>query len=54
MNVRKYIALNRTSKAAATRDLQQLVDVGVMISVGKARGTKYKLNGRTVEFVGEY
>jgi len=44
VNTRKYIAISHTSKATATRDLQQLVSVGAFITVGKARGTRYQLN----------
>ena len=43
MNARKYIAIANTSKATATRDLQQLVEIGVFESVGGGRSTRYRL-----------
>lgn len=50
MNVRKYISITHTSKATATRDLQSLVEMDAFIPMGKARGTRYKLNLSTVDF----
>ena len=44
MNVRKYISLTQTSKATATRDLQSLVELKAFKPIGKARGTRYRLN----------
>jgi Fic family protein len=44
MNARKYIALTRVSKATATRDLQDLVAQGVLISSGAGRSAGYHLD----------
>lgn len=46
MNARKYIGITKTSKATATRDLQQLLEIGAFILLGKAggRSTSYKIN----------
>jgi len=46
MNARKYIAIAKTSKATATRDLQQLLEYGAFVPSGTAAGrsTSYKLN----------
>ena len=45
MNARKYVSLNRVSKATATRDLQQLVACGAFRSVGGGRSARYELSG---------
>lgn len=46
MNARKYIGLTKTSKATATRDMQQLLEIGVFIPFGESggRSTSYKIN----------
>ncbi|HVY76866.1 MAG TPA: Fic family protein [Puia sp.] len=46
MNARKYIGITKTSKATATRDMQQLVETGVFVPTGKAggRSTSYQIN----------
>jgi Fic family protein len=46
MNARKYISITGTSKATATRDLQQLLDMGALILAGNAggRSTRYEVN----------
>lgn len=46
MNARKYIGITRTSKATATRDMQQLLELGAFILAGKAggRSTSYRVN----------
>jgi Fic family protein len=46
MNARKYIGITKTSKATATRDMQQLLEIGAFILSGKAggRSTSYQLN----------
>ena len=46
MNARKYIGIAKTSKPTATRDLQQLLDMGAFIPYGTAggRSTSYQLN----------
>lgn len=45
MNARKYIGLTKTSKATATRDMQQLLEMGAFEPAGKAAGrsTSYQL-----------
>jgi Fic family protein len=44
MNARKYVSLTRVSKATATRDLQDLLEKGVLNSEGGGRSTRYGLN----------
>jgi Fic family protein len=43
MNARKYVALTGASKATATRDLQQLTELGALTPVGSGRSTRYEL-----------
>ncbi|SKB76742.1 Fic family protein [Salegentibacter holothuriorum] len=44
INTRKYVSLTRTSRATATRDLQDLLEKEVLIRIGKGRSTRYDLN----------
>ncbi len=44
MSAKKYIAITRTSKATATRDLQDMVEKGALITFGGGRSTKYQVN----------
>jgi Fic family protein len=46
MSARKYGTIAKTSKATATRDLQQLLDMGAFLPFGTAAGrsTRYQLN----------
>jgi Fic family protein len=46
MNAKKYIGLTKTSKATATRDMQQLLEKGAFVLSGKAggRSTSYQVN----------
>jgi len=46
MNARKYIGITKTSKATATRDMQQLLEMGAFILSGKAggRSISYQVN----------
>jgi len=46
MNARKYIGITKTSKATATRDMQELLEIGAFIPAGKAggRSTSYQVN----------
>lgn len=44
LNVRKYIAITRTSKPTATRDLQDLVNKNLITVIGKGRSTRYEIN----------
>ena len=43
MNARKYIGITKTSKATATRDLQDLVGKGIFIPTGGGRSSRYEL-----------
>ena len=43
MNARKYVSIASTSKATATRDLQELVQKGVFKPIGGGRSTRYDL-----------
>lgn len=43
MNAQKYIGITKTSKATATRDLQDLVSKGIFIPTGGGRSTRYQL-----------
>jgi Fic family protein len=44
MNAKKYIGITGASKATATRDLQHLRDIGVLIPEGSGRSVRYLLN----------
>ena len=44
MSAKKYISLTKTSKATATRDLQDLVKKGIFISMGAGRSTSYEID----------
>lgn len=44
LNARKYQAISKTSKATATRDLQDLVEKNILISKGGGRSTNYQVN----------
>jgi Fic family protein len=46
MNARKYIGITKTSKATATRDMQQLLEMGAFKLAGEAggRSTSYQVN----------
>lgn len=44
MSAKKYIAITKTSKATATRDLQDLVACDLFVLVGGGRSTRYELN----------
>jgi len=46
MNAKKYIGITKTSKATATRDMQQLLEIGAFVLSGKAggRSTSYQVN----------
>ena len=44
MTAKKYISINKTSKATATRDLQQLAEMNAFIKVGAGRSVSYELN----------
>jgi len=44
MNVKKYISITDTSKATATRDLQELSEMNVLLIKGVGRSTSYEIN----------
>lgn len=44
MTARKYISINKTSKATATRDLQALVEMNALVAKGSGRSVCYELN----------
>jgi len=45
MNAKKYMSITKTSKATATRDMQQLLELGIFLQAGKGgRSTSYKMN----------
>src|SRR5690606_19185170 len=44
MTAKKYMGITKVSKATATRDLQQLHGMGVLIQQGAGRSVRYQLN----------
>lgn len=44
MSAKKYISLTKTSKATATRDLQDLVEKNILAVTGAGRSVRYNLN----------
>jgi len=44
MNARKYVSITSTSKATATRDLQDLVQKEIFKPIGGGRSTRYEIN----------
>ena len=44
MNAAKYISINKTSKATATRDLQSLVSLGILTPKSGGRSTHYTIH----------
>jgi len=44
LNVKKYIQITQTSRATATRDLQELVSNKFLIRTGQLKGARYILN----------
>lgn len=44
MTSQKYVSITRSSRATATRDLQDLVDKKIVIQTGEGRSVKYELN----------
>lgn len=44
MNAKKYMAIAKTSKATATRDLQHLTEIGAFTVQGAGRSTRYTLH----------
>lgn len=43
MNTRKYVAITKSSKATATRDLQDLSKKGIFKPIGSGRSTRYEI-----------
>lgn len=43
MNTRKYVSIAKTSRATASRDLQDLVERGIFSPVGSGRSSRYEL-----------
>ncbi len=43
LSAENYIAITGTSRATATRDLQQLVEIGALTRSGERRHTRYGL-----------
>ena len=43
MTAKKYMAINKTSKATATRDLQELHQMGIFNQLGAGRSIRYEL-----------
>ena len=44
MTARKYVSINKTSRATATRDLQELVTKNIFTQNGEGRNVSYQLN----------
>jgi Fic family protein len=49
LSAEKYISITKTSRATATRDLQELVGLGALTKTGELRHTRYHLNISTQE-----
>jgi Fic family protein len=43
MNAKKYVSITGASKATVTRDMQQLVELGIFTPEGGGRSTRYKI-----------
>ena len=44
MSAKKYMSITGTSKATATRDLQELLAMGAFNQLGEGRSVRYELN----------
>lgn len=44
MTALKYVSITRSSRATATRDLQDLMDKNIVLQKGGGRSVKYELN----------
>jgi Fic family protein len=44
LSAENYIAITKTSRATATRDLNELVQMKVLVKIGELRHTRYELN----------
>lgn len=47
LNAEKYIRITETSRATATRDLQDLVEKGIFVRSGERKATRYQLKSFT-------
>jgi Fic family protein len=43
LSAEKYISIAKTSRATATRDLQELVEIGALLKTGERKYTRYRL-----------
>lgn len=43
LSAEKYISIANTSRATATRDLQDLVEMGALLKTGERKYTRYSL-----------
>lgn len=48
MSAKKYMAIAKTSKATATRDLQHLVELHALRQIGSGRSVRYEINLSTI------
>ncbi|MFP3011965.1 MAG: hypothetical protein ACEY3D_03065 [Rickettsia sp.] len=44
LSAKNYITITKISKATATRDLQELVEMQAFIKTGDLKGTRYSIN----------
>ena len=44
LSAENYIAITKTTRATATRDLTDLVEKGALLKTGELRHTRYSLN----------
>lgn len=44
LSAENYIAITKTTRATATRDLTELVEKGALVKTGVLRHTRYRLN----------
>lgn len=44
LSAKKYLSITKTSRATATRDLNELVTLGALHKTGEGKGTRYHLN----------
>jgi Fic family protein len=44
LSAENYISITKTTRATATRDLNDLVEKGALIKTGELRYTRYRLN----------
>jgi Fic family protein len=44
LSAEKYIAITKTTRSTATRDLSDLVEKGALVKTGELRYTRYRLN----------